>query len=141
LDIDEFRYITQIFMLRITPDPTGRDAPRPEQLIDELYAIIEKNEPKPHWSAQSKSLVMRLRGIYAIGPDALQMGPDDTPEFGWRTFENLPPIHYEAAQHIQELEEELQKYRERFFRQECDLRNIQTDVSKIKAHYTFPKDV
>jgi hypothetical protein len=67
---------------------------------------------------------MRLRGIYAIGPNADLMGPHDTPEFGWRTFDKMPPIQFEAASRIEQLEEELQKYRERFFTQECERRGI-----------------
>ena len=71
---------------------------------------------------------MRLRGIYAIGPNADLMGPDDKPEFGWRVFKEqgfqVPGIQIEAAQRIQDLEEELQKYRERFFKQECERRGL-----------------
>jgi hypothetical protein len=86
--------------------------------------ILKQLTPKPHWSEASRSLVGRLRGIYAIGPNADQMGPNDTPEFGWRKHDNTPPIQFEAAQRIQDLEEELQKYRERFFDQECKARGI-----------------
>jgi hypothetical protein len=118
-------------MQRITPDPTGKDAPTPETLVNMLYgrveeleAIVKRLEPQPHWSGASKSLVMRLRGIYAIGPNAMQMGPNDKPEFGWRTFDQMPPIQFEAAARIQELEDRLQKCLERFFKQECDLRGI-----------------
>lgn len=71
---------------------------------------------------------MRLRGIYAIGPDADLMGPDDKPEFGWRDFKDqgfqVPGIQIEAAQRIQELEDELQKYRERYFKDECERRGL-----------------
>ncbi len=99
-----------------------------QERLQELEAKIKKLEPQAHWSAASRSLVMRLRGIYAIGPNADQMGPNDKPEFGWRDFKDqgfqVPGIHIEAAQRIQDLEDELQKYRERFFRQECNLRGI-----------------
>ena len=120
-------------------------AKRRGERIKELEALLDHLNPQPHWSAASKSLVMRLRGVYAIGPNADLMGPDDQPEFGWRDFKEqgfqVPGIQLEAAQRIQDLEKELQKYRERFFQQECDLRGIQTEVGEIKSHYTFPKDL
>ena len=94
-------------------------AKRRGERIKELEALLDRLNPQPHWSAASKSLVMRLRGIYAVGPNADQLGPDDKPEFGWRDFKDqgfqVPGIQLEAAQRIQDLEEELQKYRERFF--------------------------
>lgn len=92
--------------------------------IKELEKQLKQLEPKPHWSEASKSLVMRLRGIYAVGPNADLMGPDDNPEFGWREFPDRPPIQFEAAARIEQLEEELQKYRERFFVQECEKRGF-----------------
>jgi hypothetical protein len=102
----------------------NNNAKRRGERIQELEAQLKRLEPKPHWSEASKSLTNRLRGIYAIGPNADQMGPTDKPEFGWREFPNLPPIQYEAAARIEELEEELQKYRERFFKQECERKGI-----------------
>jgi hypothetical protein len=47
----------------------------------------------------SDRLVDRLRGKYASGPHL----PNGNPEFGWRQFE-APPIQYEAANRIEELE-------------------------------------
>lgn len=44
-------------------------------------------------------LVDRLRGIYSVGPNA---------EFGTRSFSDfVPPISLEAANRIEELEQEL----------------------------------
>lgn len=92
--------------------------------VEELREILKRLEPQPHWSEGSRSLVMRLRGIYAVGPNAMRMGPDDNPEFGWRNFGPVPPIQFEAAARIQQLEEELHRYRVRYFSDECDRRGI-----------------
>ena len=75
--------------------------------IAELEVQLKAYQPKDFWSDATKSLVMRLRGIYAVGPNAAQMGPDDKPEFGWRGHGERPPIHYEAAQRISDLEAQL----------------------------------
>ena len=47
------------------------------------------------------ALVSRLRGIYPVGPG-------NPPEFGVRTFDNLPPIQAEAADTILALLSELE---------------------------------
>jgi len=105
----------------------------PEELDDELEEsrltigealakVAEHVKPQPYWN--SKSLVLRLRGIYAVGPDAMNMGPHDSPEFGWRVFDKLPGIQSEAAHRIETLERELQELRVRFFEQECRLKGI-----------------
>jgi hypothetical protein len=107
-------------IVRIKPDPTGRDAPTPEALIDELYKRLEQYEPQPFWSTASKSMVMRLRGIYAIGPQA----DEGIAEFGFRDFGPVPPIQSEAAAHIEALEKELQRYRVEFFTQQCEDRGF-----------------
>ena len=82
------------------------------QRIAELEAQLAAYQPKDHWSTATKSLVMRLRGIYAVGPNADQMGADDKPEFGWRDYGQRPPIQYEAADRIAALETALQVARE-----------------------------
>ena len=82
------------------------------QRIAELEAQLAAYQPKDHWSTATKSLVMRLRGIYAVGPNADQMGADDKPKFGWRDFGQRPPIQYEAAERIAALESALQVARE-----------------------------
>lgn len=79
--------------------------------LQEREVLLKQYAPKPYWSEASRSLVMRLRGIYAIGPGADQTGPNDEPEFGWRHHQGMPPIQFEAAQRIQDLDEELEKYR------------------------------
>jgi len=89
---------------------------------EQLRAILKTLEPKPHWPNATKSLVMRLRGIYAVGPNADQMGPNDTPEFGWRDHTQsgffIPGIQLEAAARISELEDEVAKLRE--IVEDCD---------------------
>jgi len=50
----------------------------------------------------SDTLKNRLRGIYEVGPDA---------EFGERKFE-VPAISLEAADHIEDLEQKLEKCKE-----------------------------
>jgi hypothetical protein len=97
--------------------------PELETVVADLKAaqdILMQFSPKPHWSKASQSLVNRLRGIYAIGPHADQ----GIGEFGFRSFPDRPPIQFEAAARIVELENELQKYRETFFDQQCKLRGI-----------------
>lgn len=47
---------------------------------------------------EPETLVKRLRGIYAVWPV-------DLPERDFSPF--IPPIHFEAARRIKELEEEL----------------------------------
>lgn len=86
---------------RMSPE----DIEKLQQELLELKAAIRKYQPKDYWGEASQSLVMRLRGIYPIGPDALT----GIGEFGYRVDSNRPPIQYEAAQRIHELEEQLHR--------------------------------
>jgi hypothetical protein len=102
IEVDGKKYFEESYLIL-----ANNNSKRRGERIQELEAQLKRLEPKPHWSEASKSLVNRLRGIYAVGPNADQMGPNNQPEFGWREFPNLPPIQYEAAAHIEKLEEEL----------------------------------
>lgn len=74
----------------------------------ELKQLIERFMPRSYWSEGSKNLVQRLRGIYSVGADP------QNPEFGYRNFSGfIAPIQLEAAQRIEDLEEELRGKRER----------------------------
>jgi hypothetical protein len=73
--------------------------------------LLQPFQPKPHWSTASRSLVSRLRGIYSLGPEADQ----GIGEFGTREFTGLPPIQFEAAARIGDLEETLAKVQEILF--------------------------
>lgn len=95
-----------------------------ELLTDQERELWENG--RPHWETAKPSLPLRLLGVFAVGPDADNKTESDTPEFGWRRLYLTPPtpIMFEAAARIQELEEQLQIYREKFFEQQCDLRGI-----------------
>lgn len=71
-----------------------------EGQIAALNAMLMHFAPKPHWSEESQTLVGRLRGAYPIGPVK-----DGVPEFGFRHFPDRPPIQFEAAARIEQLEE------------------------------------
>lgn len=77
----------------------------------QLRELLSKYLPKEHWATASKSLVSRLRGIYAIGPQADQ----NIAEFGWREYAGRPPIQHEAAQRISDLEDVLLEVKEELF--------------------------
>ena len=53
---------------------------------------------------RTETLSQRLRGIYSVGRG-------DPPEFGYRQFDNMPPINFEAAERIDALERELAQAR------------------------------
>ena len=95
-----------------------------ELLTDQERELWENG--RPHWDTAKPSLPLRLIGVFAVGPDADSKTENDTPEFGWRRLYINPPtpVMFEAAARIQELEAEVQKLRERFFREECDRRGI-----------------
>jgi hypothetical protein len=62
---------------------------------------------REHWDIAKKSLVGRLLGVYACGPNADQMGKYDYPEFGWIIripLDQIEGIKKEAAARIEELE-------------------------------------
>ena len=90
----------------------------------ELEKLLEALQPPAHWKNATASLPGRLRGIYAIGPNADQMGLHEDPEFGWRYFSHPLPVQIEAAFRIEELERKLQEYRVKFFEEECQKRGI-----------------
>ena len=71
-------------------------------------AALKAYEPQPYWSEATKSLVMRLRGIYAIGPEADQ----GIGEYGFHKFDNRPPIQLEAAERIAALEAENERLKD-----------------------------
>jgi hypothetical protein len=52
----------------------------------------------PALVSQPGDIVDRLRGRYAVGP----IGADGQPEFGYRQFDDMPPINHEAADVILE---------------------------------------
>ena len=79
-------------------------------LSEKLKANSDRLRAKHHWSEASASLVHRLRGIYAVGPNADQSATGQG-EFGSRTFGDMPPIQFEAAQRIEDLEAELERLR------------------------------
>lgn len=64
---------------------------------------------KEHWATAKNSLVGRLMGVYAIGPNADQMTTQDNPEFGWRVMPVTEPIRFEAAERIEELEAKIRE--------------------------------
>lgn len=66
-----------------------------------LRKTLEAMAPKPHWPEWTKSLIQRLQGIYAIGPEAAA----GVGEFGYRTFEDRPAIQLEAAHRLAVLED------------------------------------
>lgn len=72
-------------------------------------SALKAYEPQPYWSEATKSLVMRLRGIYAIGPEADQ----GIGEYGFHKFDNRPPIQLEAAERIAALEAENAEWKKR----------------------------
>lgn len=51
------------------------------------------------------TLIERLRGKYPIGP----IQEDGEPEFAYRVFDGLPPIHAEAADELERLTERNKK--------------------------------
>lgn len=62
---------------------------------------------QPHWDTAKESLVGRLLGVYACGPNADQMGKYSYPEFGWVVripLDQVEGIRKEAAARIEELE-------------------------------------
>lgn len=68
-------------------------------------------ERRPHWDTAKRSLVGRLRGVYACGPNADQMSMTDNPEFGWIIkvpLNQIDGIKLEAAARIEELEATLE---------------------------------
>jgi hypothetical protein len=95
-----------------------------ELLTDQERNLMDNG--RDHWPTAKPSLPLRLLGIQAVGPNADQLTRDDTPEFGWRRLYINPPtpVMFEAAARILELEAEVQKYRVRFFEQECSNRGI-----------------
>lgn len=106
-----------------------------ELLTEKELGLIDK--APVHWEKAKPSLPLRLIGVFAVGPDADIKTEKDTPEFGWRRMYVTPPtpVMFEASVRILELEAELQAYREKFFRQECDLRGI---PKSEKLRYDLP---
>jgi hypothetical protein len=83
-----------------------------ENRVRELTAALEQMAPKPHWTTESRSLIDRLRGKYAMGEPPL-------PEFGHRYF-TTPRIQHEAAARIGALEDALAAAEKRVERLQAD---------------------
>ncbi len=68
-----------------------------------MKSILHGFSPKPYWNEESQSLINRLRGFYAVGPEVSK----NIGEFGYREFPVSAPIQIEATNRIEKLEEEL----------------------------------